>query len=292
MSRTKKRWEDEELLHINRREPHTDYRRKNQSEYQMSLNGDWKFCYLEAPEYSPEGFSNADFCDNGWDEIEVPSCWELKGYGKMHYTDVWYLFPINPPFVPSENPTGIYRRKIEVPDAWNGRKNILRFDGVSSAFDVWVNGEYVGYSKVSRLSSEFDLTPLLHPGENQITVRVYRWSDGTYLECQDMWWYSGIFRDVTLISEPESSIENYVVDAGLDENYKNGILVQRVTASKNADYVEWALYDADGVVKGCGRETLLDGYVEMTAVIGKVQPWSAEIPYLYELTLKIGRAHV
>lgn len=287
MSRIKKRWEDEELLHINRRESHTDCIRKNQFEYQMSLNGKWKFCYLEAPEYSPEGFFDADFCDNGWDEIEVPSCWELKGYGKMHYTDVWYLFPINPPFVPSENPTGIYRRKIEVPDAWNGRKNILRFDGVSSAFDVWVNGKYVGYSKVSRLSSEFDLTPFLHPGENQITVRVYRWSDGSYLECQDMWWYSGIFRDVTLISEPESSIENYIVDAGLDKSYKNGILVQKVTASKNADYVEWTLRDADGLIEICGRETLMDGYAEVTEVIGKVQPWSAEIPYLYEVALKL-----
>lgn len=287
MSRIKKRWEDEELLHINRRKPHTDFRRRNQEEYRISLNGNWKFCYLEAPEYSPEGFWDADFCDEGWDEITVPSCWELQGYGGMHYTDVWYLFPINPPFVPSENPTGIYRRKINVSEQWNGRKNILRFEGVSSAFDVWVNGRYVGYSKVSRLSSEFDITPFLCPGENQITVRVYRWSDGTYLECQDMWWYSGIFRDVTLISEPEPSIENYIVDAGLDEECKNGILIQKVTASTEADRVEWALKDAEGLMEIHGGAALTDGYAEMTEMIGRVQPWSAELPCLYELTLRL-----
>ena len=103
----------------------------------------------------------------------------------MHYTDVWYLFPINPPFVPSENPTGIYRRTIEIPTDWANRRNVLRFEGVSSAYDVWVNGVHAGYSKVSRLASEFDITELLHAGENQITVRVHQWSDGTYLEAQE-----------------------------------------------------------------------------------------------------------
>lgn len=287
MARAKKHWENEELLHLNRRKPHTDFRRKNDSNDRISLNGNWRFLYLKAPEYSPEEFYSADFCDSSWDEIEVPSCWELKGYGKIHYTDVWYLFPINPPYVPNENPTGIYRRTLEVPKKWMERKNILRFDGVSSAFDVWVNGTHAGYSKVSRSSSEFDVTDLLHPGENQITVRVYRWSDGTYLECQDMWWYSGIFRDVTLISEPKSSIENYIVDAGLDEECRCGVLVQKIAASKNADFVEWELKDADGVTVTAGKKTLADGYVEMTETIEGIRQWSAEIPYLYELTLKL-----
>lgn len=287
MTRTKKRWENEELLHINRRNPHTDFRRRDYEDNHISLNGDWKFLYLNAPEYSPEGFFNTDFCEKDWDEIEVPSCWELKGYGKMHYTDVWYLFPINPPYVPSENPTGIYRRKVEIPEEWTDRRNILRFDGVGSAFDVWVNGVYVGYSKVSRSSSEFDVTDFLHSGENQITVRVYRWSDGTYLECQDMWWYSGIFRDVTLFSEPKSCIENYIVDAGLDEECRCGVLVQKVTAAGNADSVQWILKDKEGSIVSSGKETLIDRYVEIAETIDQVQPWSAEIPYLYELTMQL-----
>ncbi|MGN1166895.1 MAG: glycoside hydrolase family 2 TIM barrel-domain containing protein [Lachnospiraceae bacterium] len=286
MPREKKRWENEELLHIGRRPPHTDFRRNNQDCYQMSLNGNWKFLYLKAPEYSPEGFSDVGYCDGEWDDMEVPSCWELKGYGQMHYTDVWYLFPIHPPFVPSENPSGIYRRTVEVPDEWQGRRNILRFDGVSSAFDLWVNGRHVGYSKVSRLSSEFDITEFTRPGKNQITVRVYRWSDGTYLECQDMWWYSGIYRDVTLISEPQTAIENYIVDGGLDENCEKGILSQKITATQNADRIEWVLKDAEQVIVAQGEETLEDGCADTREVIENVQPWSAEIPYLYELSLK------
>lgn len=295
MARGKKRWENEELLHINRRFTHTDFKRKNQENYRVSLNGDWRFLYLKAPEYSPEGFYDMDFCDNSWDMIEVPSCWELKGYGQMHYTDVWYLFPVNPPYVPSENPTGIYRKRLNIPAEWMRRKSILRFDGVSSAFDVWVNGTHVGYSKVSRSSSEFDVTAFVHAGENQITVRVYRWSDGTYLECQDMWWYSGIFRDVTLYSEPVSSIENYIVDAGLDETCKHGVLTQQIMISGNADTVVWTLRDAQGGVAANGRENVSDdrtaeekqGYVQITERIDHIQPWSAEIPYLYELTLKL-----
>ena len=116
--REKKRWENEELLQIGRRQAHTDFRRNSKSTEYISLDGKWRFLYLKAPEYSPEGFEKVQYADEGWDTIEVPSCWQLKGYGNMHYTDVWYLFPINPPFVPSENPTGIYRRNVEMPDTW------------------------------------------------------------------------------------------------------------------------------------------------------------------------------
>lgn len=136
------------------------------------------------------------------------------------------------------------------------RRKILRFDGAGSAFDVWVNGQHAGYSKGSRLSSEFDITELVRPGENQITVRVYRWSDGTYLECQDMWWYSGIYRDVTLIARPETGIEDYAVEAGLADDYRQGILTQWITASKEADRAEWMLTDAYGTEIAKGTEAL------------------------------------
>lgn len=281
--REKKRWENEELLQIGRRSAHTDFRNHSKTTYCMSLDGEWKFLYLKAPEYSPEGFETFSYDDGEWDSLEVPSCWQMKGYGNMHYTDVWYLFPINPPFVPSENPTGIYRRIFAVPDGWDGRRNVLRFEGVSSAFDVWVNGKYVGYSKVSRLASEFDITEFLHAGENQITVRVYQWSDGTYLEAQDMWWYSGIFRSVSLVSEPECAFKDYIVDADLDDNYVHGILKQRIWVDE-AEEIRWNLKDVEGRCVAEGQKEVKDGYVQCESVIEGVRSWSAEEPILYELT--------
>ncbi len=287
MSRVKKHWEDEQLLHIGRCAPHTDYVRASGNECRISLNGSWQFRYIRAPEYSPEGFFDADFPDRGWDTLTVPSCWEMKGYGKMHYTDVWYLFPINPPFVPSENPTGIYRRTVTLPEGWGDKRKILRFDGAGSAFDVWVNGHHAGYSKGSRLTSEFDITRLVCPGENQITVRVYKWSDGTYLECQDMWWYGGIYRDVTLIARPKAGIEDYAVEAGLDDSYKEGILTQDIAASKEAERAEWRLTDMNGTEIAAGTEKLEEGRARIRTNVGRVRPWSAEIPTLYKVTLKL-----
>lgn len=289
--REKKRWENEELLQIGRREAHTDFRRNSKSTEYISLDGKWRFLYLKAPEYSPEGFEKVQYADEGWDTIEVPSCWQLKGYGNMHYTDVWYLFPINPPFVPSENPTGIYRRNVEMPDTWEGRRNILRFEGVSSAYDVWINGEHAGYSKVSRLSAEFDITELLKKGDNQITVRVYQWSDGTYLEAQDMWWYSGIFRSVSLVSEPQCAFADYIVDADLCEEYTQGILRQRIWTEKEADKVCWQLTDEAGGCVASGEEEVRDGYVQCEAKIKHVKSWSAETPVLYELSAKLMKNH-
>ena len=184
MKRKKKRWEDQELLAIGRREARTGFYRDSLKK--ISLNGAWKFLYLEAPELSPEGFTEGGQGEN-WDTIDVPSVWQLRGYDKMHYTDVLYLFPLNPPYVPTENPTGIYRKTFVLSEEWMKSDTILKFHGVDSAFDLWVNGEYAGYSKVSRLPSEFNITEKVHEGENYIIVRVYKWSDGTYLEDQDMW---------------------------------------------------------------------------------------------------------
>ncbi len=274
--RIKKRWEDETLLHINRRETRANFYRKNNS---TSLNGDWKFLFLDAPEYSPEGFENIDFNDENWDNIPVPSCIEMQGYGKMHYTDVWYLFPINPPFVSSENPTGIYRRNFIVNDTES--KQILRFDGVNSAYDVYINGKHAGFSKVSRLHSEFDITDFVQKGENQITVRVYKWSDGTYLECQDMWWFSGISRDVSLLTEPKSSINNLLVTPDLDETYKNGTLKVSVDAlSKNAK-ISYVLLDGTSEILS-GESLEFDFEVNAQ----KVKTWTAETPNIYTLIVK------
>ena len=160
-----------------------------------NLNGVWKFMFLDAPEYSPEGFYHTDFDTSVMDDITVPGNWQLQGYGKMHYSDLWYNFPINPPYVPTENPTGIYKRTFYVEESFRGKQIIIRFCGVDSSYHLWINGQEVGYSKGARNESEFDITDLIKVGEeNEVTVRVYQWSDGTYLEDQDMWWESGIFR--------------------------------------------------------------------------------------------------
>lgn len=148
----------------------------------------------------------------------------MNGYGSMHYSDLWYNFPIRPPYVPSDNPTGIYKRKFIIEEAWFSQDIILRFHGVDSAFHVWVNGKEVGYSKGARITSEFDITSYLHKGENDITVRVYQWSDGTYLEDQDMWWLSGIFRDVEIYTQPCSGLEDIKIDTYLNNQYKDGKL--------------------------------------------------------------------
>ena len=224
MIRQKKRWEDEELIMIGREEARADFKHSSAFSRTVDLNGDWKFIFLEAPEYSPDSFFRAIFDDSKWDNIKVPSCWQRKGYGHNHYTDVWYLFPINPPFVPSKNPTGIYRRKFNIDSIDPNEKIILRFDGVSSAYDIWVNGKHVGYSKVSRLGSSFDITEYVCPGLNQITVRVYQWSDGSYLECQDMWWLSGIFRDVYLLFVPQDGVNDIKIVSDFDALTDTGSL--------------------------------------------------------------------
>ncbi len=140
--------------------------------------------------------------------MRVPGCWQTQGYGRPHYTNVVYPFPVDPPHVPSENPTGWYRTSFQLPAAWQGMRILLRFDGVDSAFHVWLNGKPVGFSKGSRIPAEFDLTPAVAPGENTLAVRVCQWSDGSYLEDQDMWWLSGIFRPVCLVAEPPAGIRD------------------------------------------------------------------------------------
>ena len=288
MERVKNRWENEELLHINRRQSHTDFHRASAHGQQISLNGDWKFRYLRAPACTPAGFEQPDYDDSAWDSLEVPSCWQLKGYGRMHYTDVWYLFPINPPYVASENPTGLYRREIQI-DELGEQRWVIRFNGVSSAYDLWINGQFVGYSKVSRLASEFDVTDFLHTGSNQIAVRVYQWSDGSYLEAQDMWWYSGIFRDVTLLTEPKAGIRDFRVEATLDDRYESGILRLEIESDSTADEISFRLLDGNAAVAAEGSCPVENGRAELTTTVEQPLAWSAELPNLYTVELKLLR---
>ena len=313
MERIKKQWENEELIMIGRKEAVADFHHKAEHEKVLSLNGEWNFLYLKAPEYSPENFYEEDFEDREWKKIPVPSCWQFYGYGQKHYTDVWYLFPINPPFVPSDNPSGIYRRSFHLEKKEEGKQYLLRFDGVSSAFDVWVNGKHLGYSKVSRLGSSFDATAFLREGENRICVRVYQWSDGTYLECQDMWWFSGIFREVNLISVPEKGMKDLAVyadyryesgsgklqlqvDLGIERStlQEDGTLEEESGSQEDSSSITVLLKDKADTplfrerVRFAKRE---DGRFSVNFIkeLETVHPWSAEDPYLYELEIALER---
>lgn len=253
------------------------------------LNGVWKFMFLDAPEYSPEGFFNSDFDVTKMDDITVPGNWQLQGYGKMHYSDLWYNFPINPPYVPTENPTGIYKRTFFVEESYRDKKIIIRFCGVDSAYHLWINGKEVGYSKVARNESEFDITDLIRVGEeNDVTVRVYQWSDGTYLEDQDMWWESGIFRDVELIGVPKDGINDYKVIADLDDEYKNGIFkVEAFLRTTKEVNVTFELVDAGENTVFTKIVVAKEGKACIDEVIADVNHWTAETPYLYKLFMTV-----
>lgn len=254
-----------------------------------NLNGVWKFMFLDAPEYSPEGFFNSDFDVTKMDDITVPGNWQLQGYGKMHYSDLWYNFPINPPYVPTENPTGIYKRTFFVEESYRDKKIIIRFCGVDSAYHLWINGKEVGYSKVARNESEFDITDLIRVGEeNDVTVRVYQWSDGTYLEDQDMWWESGIFRDVELIGVPKDGINDYKVIADLDDEYKNGIFkVEAFLRTTKEVNVTFELVDAGENIVFTKTVVAKEGKACIDEVIADVNHWTAETPYLYKLFMTV-----
>ncbi|GAB3895054.1 hypothetical protein GCM10029964_074390 [Kibdelosporangium lantanae] len=229
----------------------------------LNLNGDWRFRLSPSP--TPLGFEQDGFDDSGWDTLPVPSNWQLHGHGKPAYTNVSYPFPVDPPHVPSDNPTGDYRVEFTVP--WEGR-TVLRFDGIDSCGRVWLNGDELGVTRGSRLPTEFDVTAALRPGPNLLAVRVHQWSSGSYLEDQDMWWLSGIFRDVTLLSRPEGGIDDYFVHASYDHETGHGTV--------KVDTVPGATLTIPALgVSGPADQ----------AVTVPVTPWTAEEPHLYPAVL-------
>ncbi|MDO9540889.1 MAG: glycoside hydrolase family 2 TIM barrel-domain containing protein, partial [Kiritimatiellia bacterium] len=183
------------------------------------LNGVWRFFYGEAPWTAPDRFMENEFSDDAWDKITVPGNWQMQGYDRPQYTNVAYPYPVDPPFVPDWNPIGLYRQWFSIPDAWKERQVMLTFEGVSSAFYVWVNGKKVGFSKGSHLPAEFNITPYIHPGENLLAVQVFKWSDAAYLEDQDMWRLNGIFRDIHLTALPFVYLRDVFVRTRFDERY-------------------------------------------------------------------------
>ena len=253
------------------------------TKYAKSLNGAWKIAWCGNPALRAKDFYRVDFDDGDFYEIDVPSCLERRGFGSCGYTNVRYPFANEPPRILDRrtkkgdyNPVGSYRRWFEVPEEWAGREVILRFDGVGSAYYVWVNGERVGYAEDSKLPSEFDITKHVKAGKNLLAVEVYRWCDGSYLEDQDMMRYSGIYRDVTVWSRPVGGIWDFVVKTKLAADCKSAeIWVE------GCDFDACELYDAEGrLVAELARGK--------STSVKDVRLWSAEKPCLYTLVIRKG----
>ncbi|KAI9374177.1 glycosyl hydrolases family 2, TIM barrel domain-containing protein [Aspergillus egyptiacus] len=249
----------------------------------VSLNGTWKFHYDPSPFDAPL-WETAN--TSSWDDIVVPGQWQMQGYGRPHYTNIDYPFPVTPPNVSYVNPTGSYWREFDVPSDWEGQQIRLRYEGVDSAFHVWVNGEEVGYSQGARDPSEFDITDYLSAdGPNTLATRVYQWSDGSYLEDQDQWWLSGIFRDVYLVPFPRSAITDFFIKPEVHDDFASGTLKANFTIQGSHGDVRVKLLSPTGETLDDWTGPSADGYSkEVTG--DDFQLWSAETPNLYTVLIE------
>lgn len=316
--------EDPQVLGINSEQPHATLMpyatldqaiaaKRDASPYQKSLNGTWKFNWVKHPANRPTDFHDPDVDVSSWDEIVVPSCWQLLGYGTPYYRNNGYTFERDWPRVMSEppkhftafeerNPVGSYRREFELPPDWRGRRVFLTFNGVDSAFFLWINGKQVGYHANSRNPAEFDITDYIVDGNNTLAVQVYRYSAGSYLEDQDMWRLSGIFRDVTLWSAPTLHVRDFFVKTDLDDRYQDATLTVEAQVRNYADTASAAsrlkvqLFGRDakpvaGVeatvevpALGAGEERTVTARI----AVANPEKWTAETPVLYTAVLRLG----
>lgn len=265
---------------------------KEEASNYLSLNGTWRFHWAEDADRRPLNFYIPGLDDSDWGTMEIPAVWELNGYGDPIYVNVGYpwreKFRNDPPHVPvRENHVGSYRKDIRIPADWAGRKIYAHFGSVTSNIRLYVNGEFAGYSEDSKLAAEFDLTPFLRPGEkNLIAFQVFRWCDGTYLEDQDFWRFSGIGRDCYLYARDEHHLDGLTVDATLMNRYSRGVL--GITAEVPAGHrLSLELRDPEGKV--IGNSELLPGTPSTALAVHHVKPWSAETPWLYRLTATLTR---
>ncbi|PYI51924.1 glycoside hydrolase family 2 TIM barrel-domain containing protein [Paenibacillus flagellatus] len=292
-----KYWEDPSVLHVNREAPRASYipyadadtareGKRGRSPYYQTLNGTWKFRYYESVSRVEDGFY-ADGADTaGWDDLLVPSCWQTNGYDQLHYTNVNYPIPCDPPYVPDANPAGLYVRDFLIRDSWSEKVPYLVFEGVNSCLYVWVNGVFVGYSQGSRVPAEFDISRYVRSGSNRIAVMVLKWCDGTYLEDQDLWRFSGIFRDVYLLARDKTHVRDAFVRQRLSDDFGEAELYAEVETNGRLD-VTAELRDAEGRTLRTASAAV-DGKGVLTIALAKPELWNAERPYLYELFVKAG----
>lgn len=301
-------WENPEVFQINREVPTASfYKYSNQesalkndswqnSALYKTLNGTWKFYYADSVQARPTDFHKKDFDTRAWDTISVPSNWEMKGFGIPVYTNIKYMFPANPPFIPHNiNNNGSYIRDFEISENWNEKDIYLHFAGVSGAMYIWVNGEFVGYNEGSKTAAEFNITKIVKPGKNTIAVQVMRWSDASYMEDQDFWRLSGIERDVYVYASEKVTLRDFRVISDLKNNYEDGILnlnleIENNTSSSINKSIEVKLMDGDVEVYAENKLANLNSgtnTVSFTKTIQNVKSWNAEKPNLYTLLISV-----
>ncbi|HEY5509838.1 MAG TPA: glycoside hydrolase family 2 TIM barrel-domain containing protein [Prolixibacteraceae bacterium] len=273
----------------------------NQSRGYLSLNGTWKFKWSEIPELAPKDFFNEKFKDLSWDNIKVPGNWEMQGFGDPMFRNVSQPFPSHPPFIPHDyNPTGCYRRTFTIPDTWKDKQVFLRLEAVTSASFVWINGKELGFNEGANEPAEYNITRFLKKGTNTLAVLVTKYSSGTYLEDQDFWRLSGIFRDVYLLAVPEVHLRDYFVTTDFDNNYHDAQLnisaeIKNYSTSAAGNYsVRATLFDKNSKQIGpsfsSSKVSLKENenrQVQLSARIDNPGKWSAEKPNLYSLILEL-----
>ncbi len=261
--------------------------KRGSSPYYQTLNGAWKFRYHRSLDEVAELFYEEQSNEHAsWDSLIVPSCWQTNGYDQLHYTNINYPIPYDPPFVPDENPAGAYVREFNLPSDWENKKTYVVFEGVNACFYLWVNGAFAGYSQGSRIPAEFDLTSYVKSGRNKIAVLVLKWCDGTYLEDQDLWRFSGIYRDVYLVSREQTHVRDVFVKPELTDNYTKGVAKVELATSGELS-VRAELYGPDRTKVAAG-EARIEGQGTIELAVDQPELWNAERPQLYELYVYAG----
>jgi len=300
-------WENPAVFQINRELPRASFipyankeqalaDKKEESPYYLNLNGLWKFHWSRKPGDRPYYFFEEDYKTREWDEIQVPSNWELQGYGIPIYINAGYPFEKNPPYIHHNyNPVGSYKREFKLPKDWMDKEIFIYFEAVSSAMYVWINGLKVGYNEGSKTPAEFNITPYIREGKNTVAVEVYRWCDGSYLEDQDFWRLSGIQRDVYLLARNKVYIRDFFSKTDLTHDFSDGKLSLHIEIKshdpKNREYnVEFSLTDQTQEILSDSREIIIENDKNMMIFekeLKNPKKWSAEKPHLYKLNISL-----
>lgn len=304
-------WKDIQTVSVNKETPRSafmTYPDKNtaltlayeKSPYYQLLNGTWKFYFVNSYKDLPDNITDPSTSTDNWNDIQVPGNWERQGFGVAIYTNHGYEFKARnpqPPLLPEENPVGVYRRDIEIPADWDGRDIYLHIAGAKSGTYVYVNGQEVGYSEDSKNPAEFLINKYLKPGKNVLTLKIFRWSTGSYLECQDFWRVSGIERDVYLWSQPKTAIQDFRVISTLDDTYKTGIFKLAIDLKNHEEKaknltISYELLDKSGKAIATESKNLwvspaVNATASFETSIPDVATWTAEIPNLYKMVMTI-----
>ncbi|MGL4229096.1 MAG: sugar-binding domain-containing protein, partial [Tannerellaceae bacterium] len=304
-------WQDIDVVAVNKEYPRSSFmtydnkadaltQKFENSKYYKLLNGTWKFYYVDGYKMLPANITDPTTSTESWSDIKVPGNWEVQGFGTAIYTNHGYEFKPknpNPPELPESNPVGVYRRDFEIPADWMDREIYLHVAGAKSGLYVYINGQEVGYSEDSKNPAEFVINDYVKPGKNVLTFKIFRWSTGSYMECQDFWRISGIERDVFVYSQPRAALKDFRVVSSLDDTYKNGVfklgmdIKNTSNAAKNVT-VSYELLDHKGNVVSTEEKTVNvttkhPTIVDFEKTLPNVNTWTSESPYLYKMLMTV-----